>query len=379
MLLAFEVANVWIDEAEREAQQAGGARREAIGGDRRRDELDAVGLDQAEVQGIADGVGEQVRQFAGVAVQLHAERGMDVPGQHHTVLDLPRVQGVKHPFAGDGIAVPLIGVDAEQLIGQLHAEQFDIRQGRQTQLAEHHLLAQEFPLSLRFDQIGAEPVLLDVAEQLPLGIIELDAAEGQWQLFVAPIEAGIKHDQIDQIAERELAPDALRIAGVDQPNRHPFEVDLDRTRLALRPGAFLGLVVVAGATAPGIIGRLVIIPDADHRVLALQGLHVRVTAILGVALAIVLQGFELVVRHMRAPDFASAAVLVDEVAEVKHRVQVLAGSHVPIGREVAGGIVRTGGEGKTQMLDGAHRQGARASDRGPGLAGLEPVVVAGAR
>ena len=84
-------------------------------------------------------------------------------------------------------------------------------------------------------------------------------------LLVAAVQAGVEHDQIEQIAKREAAKEAQPGVVVRQfTNRHPLRVRAARGRFARRPVAFAQLrIVVLRAAGPGIVGAFVIVPDGD--------------------------------------------------------------------------------------------------------------------
>ena len=86
---------------------------------------------------------------------------------------------------------------------------------------------------------------------------------------------------------RKAALVAARLRRVDQAHRHPLVVGLQGHRDALGPGAFGAFGVVRGAVAPRVVGDLVVVPDRDHRMLAMHLLQVGVALVLRVARAVV--------------------------------------------------------------------------------------------
>ena len=191
--------------------------------------------------------------------------------------------------------------------------------------------------------------------------------------------ARVEHRQIGQIAEAEGAVDAHRIGQVGRANRQPFEGRACRGKPASRVVAERRIVAF-GAVFPGVVADFVIVPDPDHRVLAMQFLQVLVGAVLRVALAVVGERDDFAWRLVR-PHAIGLAVLVNVVAEVHHGLQVAALGHAAIGVKIAGDVIRAGDEGQPQAIDrrACGRSRARTPDRRGLARGHESVVVRGIR
>ena len=114
--------------------------------------------------------------------------------------------------------------------------------------------------------------------------------------------------------------------------------------------------MVLCATAPGVVGDLVVVPDRDPRVLPVPLLQVRVGSVLGVAGAVIVEGDDLAIGlrdppETRAVTVANVRVLVDIVAEVQDGIEVGAVGNAAIRIEVAGRKVGARGDRETNLRD----------------------------
>jgi len=110
-----------------------------------------------------------------------------------------------------------------------------------------------------------------------------------------------------------------------------------------------------------------VVPNNDPWVLTVGFLQIRVTAVLGVALPVILERDNFLFRRWNAANGRSVAilfiaVLVDVVAEVRNKVQIGPAGNLPIGVEEAVGVIRTGNNGETQTVQGADGERLRAAD-----------------
>ena len=206
-------------------------------------------------------------------------------------------------------------------------------------------------------------------------------------LHVAPLglpgaadQPGVQHDEVEQLPEAEGPVGALARPGLGLPDRHPLEVGLHGGRAPHEPVAFLFLdLVVLGAVGVGVVGDLVVIPDAHEGMEAVDLLQVGVRLVLGVAGPVVGERGRLLVRTRRPIEprpvpVAAVRVLVEVVAEVQHRVQVVPLGDPPVDVEPAERQVGAGDEGEPDVV-GIPGQGPRPADRRLLAERLEAVVV----
>ena len=103
-------------------------------------------------------------------------------------------------------------------------------------------------------------------------------------------------------------------------------------------------VVRVGAARPGAVGELVVIEGGDHREGGVHRLDVGVAVVLGVAGAVLLEGAALPERIEVAADVGAGRLslrgdvgsLVDVVAQVEEKVEILSLGDPRVGVEVAG-------------------------------------------
>lgn len=136
--------------------------------------------------------------------------------------------------------------------------------------------------------------------------------------------------------------------------------------------------MVLGPVLVGVVGGLVVIPDADERVPLMDCLQVGITAVLSIATPVVFKRNDLMlgIQRPRATIIAFA-VLVDVVSEVEYEIKVAPAGHPAVGVEVGVSIVRTGADGDPQGL-GAVATGRcklGAANRRSAPERVEPVVV----
>ncbi len=216
--------------------------------------------------------------------------------------------------------------------------------------------------------------------------------QGRVDLLVA-IGAQVEHADLGKGAEGEATVEpgtvTQRGRGV-HAHRHPLVVGPVGAGAALEVVALPGLAAAGGvvlrAVLPLVVGDLVVVPRDDPGVLRVQVLQVGVALVLGVPLPVVGQRHHLVGRLVLADvDVVGAvavlagAVLVEVVAEVEHRVQVVALGEAAIGGEPPGLEVGTGDDTEPQVPGGGPggRRGAHAADPADRAAVGEAVEVPG--
>ena len=119
-----------------------------------------------------------------------------------------------------------------------------------------------------------------------------------------------------------------------------------------------------------------VVPYDDPRVPEMSGLQVRVGAVLGVADPVIFQRDSFARRFMRA--IATTPVLVDIVAEVQHRVEIIAFRETAIGVEIPAGIGRTRNHSEAGALGRSRRRGPGAPDRRNAVHRPEAIIEGGA-
>ena len=210
--------------------------------------------------------------------------------------------------------------------------------------------------------------------------------EGGLLDLLRPVGAQVEHADLGELAELQPAEEPVAVAQLRRtvhPHRHPLVERAVGARPAPQVVALVGLVVL-GAAPPLVVGDLVVVPGDDPGELRVRVLEVGVGLVLRVALPVVGEGHHLPRRVVR-PDVHLAlavavlpgGVLVEVVAEVQHRVQVVAGGQAAVGAEPAGLPVGAGDDAEAEVLGQRVGRG-----RGPGAAGAagdagaaEPVEV----
>ena len=316
------------------------------------------------------GAGIRVIPGEGVPRHVHTPGLVHVAGEHHQVADPLPLQVIEEPVAARRVAVPLIRVLGFP-VGVQHGP-------------HHHLLPEHRPADPRRPgggELPVEPTLLPVPEERAVRVRHT-LGVAPFRLPGASDQPGVQHDEVEQLPEAERPVGALARPGLRFPDGHPLEVGLHGRCPAHEPVALFVLhLVVLGAVGPGVVGDLVVVPDADERVEAVDLLEVGIGLVLGVADPVVGQGGDLLVgpyrpRRGEAGSVAVGAVrvLVEVVAEVEHRVQVVPLRDPPVDVEVAEGQVRAGDEREPHVV-GIAGQGLRPAHRRPFPERLEPVVV----
>ena len=138
--------------------------------------------------------------------------------------------------------------------------------------------------------------------------------------------------------------------------------------------------MVLGAILVAVVGAFVVVPDHDHRVLLVHRLQVRVALVLGVALAVILQGHHFVGRH-RVPvghvAVLADAVFIQVVAQVQHEIQIAVLGQGLVDGKVAVGNIGAGDHREPGPVHVAvrRRQGAGPADGRTLVRHAEPVVI----
>ncbi len=191
----------------------------------------------------------------------------------------------------------------------------------------------------------------------------------------------VQHQQVRQVSEAELAIDAVIWRLAPFADRHPLAVRANCGGLARRPFSFaqLGIVIVR-AVLPGVVRDLVVVPDADEGMLAMRGLQIRIALVLLVALPIVDQRHDLLVRHRHAAEpgavtVGSIGVFIQVVTQVQHGIEIRAACDQRVDIEQAHGQVRAGRDGDARRLRVRAWQRARAADHRRRARRAELVVV----
>ena len=104
----------------------------------------------------------------------------------------------------------------------------------------------------------------------------------------------IKHYEIHEIAESKLSVELAIL-----PNRQPLVVGLDCSGLSIFIAAFVFLMILSTVLV-GIIADLVIIPNRNERVRTMGSHQVLVEAILSVAIPVVLECDNLMIRYIES-------------------------------------------------------------------------------
>jgi hypothetical protein len=128
--------------------------------------------------------------------------------------------------------------------------------------------------------------------------------------------AGVKHDQVDKLADLERAPHTKVVVHVDLTDRHPFKVCADSVHLPLvdrdtsvPQERVFSVVKLRSTISVGVIRNLMVIPDRDPRELLVTGEQVQVRTVGSKSLAVVVQTVDLLVRLWNATDRVSPAVV----------------------------------------------------------------------
>ena len=120
--------------------------------------------------------------------------------------------------------------------------------------------------------------------------------------------------------------------------------------------------MVARASAPRVVRRLVIVPDADERVLLMYRLEIGVETVVLVTSTVVVEREDLVCRIERAVHpVLAVAILVDVVAQVHDEIEVGVFGDVPVHVEVPVRVIRAAHHAEAQARGFARRRRLRAA------------------
>lgn len=124
----------------------------------------------------------------------------------------------------------------------------------------------------------------------------------------AVVLACVEHDEIHQVADLEVAPDAQVVVHFDLANGHPFKVSSYGVHFALVnrynaifDEAVFGVVELWGARAPGVVCYLVVIPYWDPGELLVREEKVEVGALGSETFAVVIESVDLAVWEGMRP------------------------------------------------------------------------------
>ena len=300
-----------------------------------------------------------------------------------------------------GVPVPLVDVVRRAVRRQQAGHVVDrvdqlVRQVAEVHRRDHHRVADQLPLHVAVSaQRALEPVQLLLAGDGAGGVADLAVRvrrrRGGGVHLLAAVGAQVEHAELGQGAEPEPAEQPAAVPDPDaavEPRGHPLVVRPVRAGAAGLEAALAAVAVaggvVLGAVLPRVVGDLVVVPGDDPRVLRVGVLQVRVGLVLRVPLPVVRQRDHLVgglvladVLVVRAVAVLAGAVLVEVVAQVHHRVQVVARGQTAVGAEPAGLEVGAGDHAEAQVVRGGVGGGGGAGAPGPAGVAVpaEPVVV----
>ena len=196
-----------------------------------------------------------------------------VAGDHDVVADLVVVQGGERAVAVALVAVP--GVVVERVDVAVRDALVDAREdglrpddtpGGAAICGLHEGVVE--PIFLAGAQHAAAGVVADLAHVVG---VPVEVGDG------AIVLAGVEHDEVEEGAELEGAPDAQIVVHFDLTDWHPLEVGTDGVHFPLVRGyaavldeGGFGVVEVGGCVAVGVIGDFVVIPDRNPSVLLVR-------------------------------------------------------------------------------------------------------------
>ena len=132
----------------------------------------------------------------------------------------------------------------------------------------------------------------------------------------------------------------------------------NRRVTALRPASFARLMILC-AVPPCVVDDLVIVPDRDQGVPRKHRLRIRIRFVLRVAHSVVLERHNLTEGFRNSPELLGTfrrvlaqRVLVDVVAEVDDRVEIVAIRNLTIDVEETCRMVRTADNGESRSIHG---------------------------
>ncbi len=272
---------------------------------------------------------------------VHGPARVDVARQHdHSVDGLERLE---ETLPREDVSVPLVGVDRVECLRGA------------AELTQHHLLSEDLPDRRRRLQTRSQPGLLLRSQDLSRWIAPVAGSD----LLVAAVDARVEHEEIEQAAVGERAPD---LADLPLADGHVLGIHLVGDGLSLGIGAFGRRIVVARAIPPGIVGRLVVVPHADEGVLLVRGLKIGVEAVVLVAAPVVFEREDLVRRiHRAVLAILAVPILVDVIAQVQHEIEVRLFGDMAIHVEIAVRVVRAAHHAEAEAVDGPGRRRACAA------------------
>ena len=292
------------------------------------------------------------------------------------------LQGIGHPRAGCGVAIPAIVGHTETLAG------FEVA------LAKHGLLAQHRPLPAASGQRLLQPALLHRAQQRAPRVGQSSTTGGVDRagtratalgagvrvavLAVVQQVQGGQAAKWHAVVQAQLAvgaPDTIqRPAQRRSAQRHVFVIGLVGGGTAGGEVNALGPATALGA-AGVVVLHFVVVPGQQPGAGCVHALQMGVTFVQGVAGAVVVQRDGGRSGHS-AYGFAAATVFVDVVAQKHQGVELLA-LHVAVGAVVAMFPVLTRGIAQAQPLGRSARcrESARAAHRANCSPEHEAVVV----
>jgi len=164
----------------------------------------------------------------------------------------------------------------------------------------------------------------------------------------AVVLAGVEHDQVEQAANAEAAPDTEVVVHFDLTNGHPLKVSSDSIHLSLVDGntaitdeRSFSVVELRSAITVCVIRDLVVIPDRNPRVILVGSEEIEIGAVGSETLAVVVEGGDDAFGLGNAVDAVAVAVitvagvLVNVVAEVDDVVDRVLSHGVSVGVEEA--------------------------------------------
>ena len=294
---------------------------------------------------------------------------MNISGQHRHVVDAPFLKHVEEPGASVGVTIPLVRV---QNGGFAVA----------SELAQHHLLAKNPPtyaVALGALELIVQPCFLGGAKEASLRILDHRVILGVGCFPVPAIETGIQHGEIEQIPEAEAAPNSGVPRALRFPSGQPLVPRFHRCPFPRGPGPF-PLVMILRAIPPAVVGGLMVIPDHYQGMLSVQFLQICICSIESIAFSIIGKGSDLPIWRVAPPKVGpvaifAVAILIDVVAKMEHKVEVVAPRHSTVGVEVAEEPVGTGGVGNAQVIDARARKGAGPAQGGRFPGSKEAIIV----
>ena len=297
---------------------------------------------------------------------------VDVAGDEDDVADPLAVDVGEQLLALGGVALPRV----ELVVGA----------AEHLRRHHHHLVADHLPGRLGAVELALDPGHLIRAEQRPR-LAQLGAAgdDRVAARLVGAVAALVEHEQVERLAEAQLAVDPVAPAG---ERRHRLEPRLVTGRAARAGESLLGREPAAGRRAGVVVLDLVVVPDDHHRGLGVERAQRLVAPVERVLRAVVGEAdghlrhvgrvagaADRVVAHRGPAGERVVGLGVDVVAEADDEVEVLARHHVMRVVEAVG-VVLAGEERERELLAGVGgRRGPEAADGALAALRLEAVEV----